>query len=88
MLRITQTAKIPACATLSVEGRIAAQWIHVLQRQCDARMAADCDVVLDLAKVSFVDCAGILMLRTLASRRVQIVNASPLVRALLAAEKS
>ncbi len=88
MLRITQTAEIPARTTLSVDGRITGEWVQLLRWECDARLAKGCDVVLDLARVSSIDYAGALMLRALAGENVQIVNVSPLVSALLTAGES
>ncbi len=84
MLQITPTANTATWATLSVEGLIVAEWVQVLQRECRQRMDSGCSVVLDLDGVSSIDYAGVLMLRALPRSHVEIVNASPLIRALLA----
>ena len=87
MLRITQVSLTASVVTLKVEGRVAAAWVQVLEDECQRHRDAGRDVQLDFTEVSMVDCDGVAMLRRLTRSRVEIVKASPLVRALLAEEE-
>lgn len=86
MLRITQERLTASEVTLKVEGRVAADWVGVLEEECRRHTADGRDVELDFTEVSMMDCDGVAMLRRLTRSRVRIVNASPLIRALLAGD--
>lgn len=87
MLRITALNPTPALVTLTVEGRIVGEWVHVLERECLAHTREGLPVRLDFTGVSTVDCDGVAMLQRLAPSGVEIVNPSPYVRALLGEEE-
>ena len=87
MLRITQVSLTVSVVTLKVEGRVAADWVQVLEDECRRHTDGGRDVRLDFTEVSMVDCDGIAMLRRLTRSRVEIVKASELIRALLAQEE-
>jgi anti-anti-sigma regulatory factor len=87
MLRITQVSLTASVVTLKVEGRIAVAWVQVLEDECQRHRDAGRDVQLDFTEVAMVDCAGVAMLRRLMRSRVEIVMASPFIRALLAEEE-
>ena len=87
MLRITQVRLTASVVTLKVEGRVAADWVGVLEAECRHHTDDGRDVELDFRDVSMIDCDGISMLRRLTRSRVGIVNAPPLIRALLAGEE-
>ena len=84
VLRITLVGLTASVVTLKVEGRVAADWVQVLEDECLRHTDDGRDVQLDFAEVSMVDCDGVAMLRRLARSRVEIVQASELIRALLA----
>ncbi len=54
MLRVTTAAHRSTCVTLKVEGRVAAEWTDVLERECRSLLADDLSVLLDFANVTFV----------------------------------
>ena len=87
MLRITQVSLTASVVTLKVEGRVASDWVQVLEEECRRHTGDGRDVQLDFTEVSMIDCDGIAMLRRLTRSRVAIVKASPLIRALLADEE-
>lgn len=87
MLRITQVSRTPLLVTLKVEGRVAAEWVQVLERECEQETSGGRAVRLDVADVSMIDCDGVAMLRGVTRSRVEIVNASPFIKALLAEEE-
>jgi ABC-type transporter Mla MlaB component len=86
MLRITQLRCTPTLVTLKVEGRVAADWVPVLERECVQHIDGGRVVRLDFSAVSLIDREGLAMLRKLATSHVEIVNASPFIQALLAGE--
>ena len=87
MLRITQVSLTVPVVTLKVEGRVASDWVRILEDECLRHAGDGRDVRLDFTEVSMVDCDGIAMLRRLTRARVEILKASELVRALLAEEE-
>jgi len=86
MLRITQVSHTSALVTLKVEGRVAADWVPLLERECVQHIDRGRVVRLDFSAVSSIDGEGLAMLRKLATSHVEIVNASPFIQALLAGE--
>jgi len=69
MLRITIVESSREAVRLRVEGRVTGGWVEELRRACE--LHALCDEVrltLDLADVSFVDSAGVELLKELRGR--------------------
>jgi anti-anti-sigma regulatory factor len=62
-----------------VEGRVIGPWVGELARACDQLLGSGSELVIDLAAVSFVDRAGVALLRRLAARGAAVVNASRFV---------
>lgn len=87
MLRITQVSRAATAVTLKVEGRVAADVVRVLEDECRRHTEDGREVKLDLTEVSMIDGNGVAMLRRLTRTRVAIVEAPPLIRALLAEEE-
>jgi len=87
MLRITEVSRTLSLVTLKVEGRVAGEWVEVLERECQLHTSRDCAVRLDVADVSMIDCDGVAMLQRVLGFRVEIVNALPFIKALLAEEE-
>jgi len=83
VLRITQVISTASLVTLKVEGRIAAEWVEVLERECLRWLETGRRVDLDFAEVSTIDHAGVAMLGRFPARLVKIVNAAPFISALL-----
>lgn len=83
VLRVTQVICTAWLVTLKVEGRIAAEWVEVLERECLCWIETGRRVRLDFAAVSTIDHAGVTMLRRFPARLVKIVNAAPFIGALL-----
>lgn len=83
MLRITMLSEGRWLVRLKLEGRIVSDWVALLENACLEGLRKEQTVVLDFAAVSFVDCAGVTMLRKMATDGVQSVNVSPHVEDLL-----
>ena len=77
MLRITRTGN-----HLKLEGQLREPWVNELLTTCKDELNGR----LDLSSVTFIDSAGLSLLRDLIGRGYQIVATSPFVAALLALE--
>jgi anti-anti-sigma regulatory factor len=75
-LRITRGEGSRSRATLKLEGRIAAEWAGLLERECGGLLRSRITVSLDLAGVTFVDQAGVHAIERL-SRRGVVIRCRP-----------
>ena len=73
-LRITRGRREGSRSTAKVrlEGNIAAEWAALLEMECNLLLKSATAVILDLAGVVFVDCAGVEALRRLSRAGVEI----------------
>jgi anti-anti-sigma regulatory factor len=71
-LRITRKTGSRSRAKLVLEGKVAAEWAALLERECSALLRSRRAVSLDLAGVDFVDRAGVRTLRRLSRTGVEI----------------
>lgn len=83
MLRISRAAGSPSLATLRVEGRVVADWVPVLERECWLALEENLRVRLDLSAVTFVDGRGVATLRHLGAKDVEIINCPEFIGELL-----
>lgn len=83
MLRISLVAEDASSVTLKLEGRIAGEWVTVLQAECARVLAAGQRLRLDFSDVTDVDALGARMLRGISSGDVEFVNCPPLIQDLL-----
>ena len=83
MLRISRAAATPSVSTLRVEGRVVAEWVPVLERECWLALQENGHVQLDLSAVTFVDGRGVAALRQLGAKDVEIVNCPEFIGELL-----
>ncbi len=84
MLRITSELDADGrTVRLRLEGRLTGPWVDELRRVCAAVVPASgggrSSFVLDLAEVSFVDVAGMALVRALAREGVFFANPSAFV---------
>lgn len=71
--------------TLVLEGQVMSEWVALLEHECVRALGEKPNVVLDFSAVRFIDGRGVAMLKRIATKHLQIVNASPLVEELLQA---
>ena len=83
MLRISRSAASPSLAMLRVEGRVVAEWVPVLERECWLALRENGHVQLDLSAVTFVDGRGLAALRRLRATALEIINCPEFVGELL-----
>ena len=80
MLRITVVESSRKAVRLRVEGRVTDRSVEELRRTCDLHTLGDgIRLTLDLADVSFVDAAGIELLKQLRIRCVTLLSPSSFV---------
>jgi anti-anti-sigma regulatory factor len=78
MLRITIVESSKIAVTLRVEGRITGPWVEELRTACNVHTVPDhVQLTLDLADVSFADTTGIVLLRELRTRGVDLIRTAP-----------
>ena len=82
MLKITKITKVTGAAVLSkrettlrLDGRIAGQWVALLRDSAESALTEGLKLTIDLKNISFIDCEGIVLLRSLIERGVDPVNA-------------
>ena len=65
--------------TLHLEGQVSGAWVGLLQEICEAHLKEGDRFIINLRNVSFADRDGVALLRNLAERQVEIVNALPFI---------
>jgi ABC-type transporter Mla MlaB component len=83
MLRITHAHGHNSVSTLKLEGKLLGPWVAELARSCNELPGSPACLCLDLSAVTFVDGAGVALLRDLLGRGVTLAACSGLVRELL-----
>jgi anti-anti-sigma regulatory factor len=77
MLRITRAMGQPTTTVLKLEGQVRGQWVDELGRACTEALGEGRGrLTLDLEDVSFIDAAGLVLFRELASHDVAFHNCS------------
>jgi anti-anti-sigma regulatory factor len=66
-----------------VEGRIVAEWVSVLERECWLAFEDSRPVRLDLSAVTFIDRRGVDVLRHLGAKEFEVIKCPELIRELL-----
>jgi ABC-type transporter Mla MlaB component len=87
MLRITSTDCGNRNITLRLEGRIVGPWVTELWKACEKIMGEGLRLELDLAEVSFLEPAGVVLVSSLRSRGVLLTQCSAFVEAQLESSK-
>jgi anti-anti-sigma regulatory factor len=70
MLRILEVQGENGAVTLRVDGQLGGQWVALLQSSCEAVLARNSRLILDLGGVTFADRTGVDLLRRLQLRAV------------------
>jgi len=70
-------------ALLRLEGQVIAGWVEELRNLSEVALRQGKRLVVDLSGVSFLDRDGTVLLASLKSRKVALVNAQPFVAELL-----
>ena len=83
MLKITRLPGKGRVLTIKLEGEMLAPWVGAVREACKQRGCRPRRLRLDLAAVTYVDAAGVELLRDLIARGVEIAACSSFVRELL-----
>ena len=83
MLRITRLSQKGRGLTIKLEGELLGPWVGSVRDACAARGRRPRRLRLDLAAVTYVDAAGIQLVRDLIAEGVEIAACSSFVGALL-----
>ena len=75
MLKITLAVQSKQETTMRLDGRVAGQWVGLLRDSAESALAGGLKLRIDLKNISFIDCEGILLLKTLIERGVDPLNA-------------
>ncbi len=79
MMRITIADERADSATLKVEGRIAADWVELLERECRTLLRQRKRLFLDFSAVTVIDARAADMLKRLRALDVEIANCPSLL---------
>jgi ABC-type transporter Mla MlaB component len=66
-----------------LDGRVAGQWVGLLSDSADSALTEGLKLTIDLKNISFIDCAGIALLKRLIERGADPVNAPLFVNELI-----
>ena len=83
MLRITQLSRKGRGLTIKLEGEIVGAWVGAARDACAVRGRRPRPLRLDLAAVTYVDAAGVQLLRDLVAQGAAIAACSSFVGELL-----
>ena len=75
MLKITRAVLSKQETTLQLDGRVGGQWVELLKESAESLLDEGLKLSVDLKNISFIDCEGIALLRSLISRGVDPINA-------------
>ncbi len=82
MLRL-MAMKNTADVTLRVEGELVADWVALMEEECQRLRMASQTLLLDLSGVTYVDAHAVHRLRALVTTGVALVRCPPLIRLML-----
>lgn len=83
MFRIETIGEDEGTVTLTLEGRITAQWVAVLEDACARVLHGPKRLILDFAGVTFIDHIGVAALKKIRGERVRCVNCCPFIEDVL-----
>jgi len=87
MLRLTLRTEDPGASVIQVEGRVAGEWVALLEAECSRALTKGAAVKLDMTGVSDVDREGLTALRRLQQRDVTLIGCTPIMLAMLSEER-
>ena len=85
MIRLTRIAGPRATQTIKLEGKLLGPWVDEVRKACASGAAPTGRTSLDLAALTFVDAAGVGLLRELIDRGIEVDVCSSYVAELLRA---
>jgi hypothetical protein len=83
VLRITKVAEDSSTVTMKLEGKLASDWVPLLEGECLTCLKDNRKVFLDFSEVTFVDGRGAEMVNKLAGEGIKVVDCCELIKELL-----
>ena len=83
MLRITKVAEDSTTVTMKLEGKLASDWVPLLEGECLSCVKENQKVLLDFSEVTFVDGRGAEVVNKLAGKGIKVVDCDELIKELL-----
>ena len=75
MLKITRAVLSEKEISLQLDGRVSGQWVGLLRETAESALDDGVSLCVDLKNISFIDCEGIALMRSLIERGVRHANA-------------
>jgi len=75
MLKVTKVASSNSEITLRLDGRVTGQWVELLRESTDSVLEEGMLLTLDFENICFIDCEGIVLIKSLIGRGARQVNA-------------
>ena len=75
MLKITRAVPAEQETTLRLDGRVGGQWVGLLRDSAEFELDQDVKLSIDLKNITYIDCEGIALLKSLIKRGVVTLNA-------------
>jgi hypothetical protein len=86
MLRITRVNSDDSGATLKIEGKLVGPWVNELMQVCDECLSTGSCPQLDLSAITFIDPAGLALVKRLLAQGFGLTSCSGLVAEFLKRE--
>ena len=83
VLRITKVAEDSSTVTMKLEGKLAADWVPLLEGECLTCLNEKLKVLLDCSEVTFIDGRGVELLNKLGEEGIKVVDCCELIKELL-----
>jgi anti-anti-sigma regulatory factor len=74
MLKITRAVLSEKEISLQLDGRVSGQWVGLLRETAESVLDEGVGLSIDLKNISFIDCEGIALIRSLIQRGVRHTN--------------
>jgi len=75
MLKITRVESLSQGITLQLDGSVTGQWVALLREYAGSALKEGVRVTLDLENISFIDCEGLGVIKSLIDGGVRQLNA-------------
>ena len=74
MLKITRVGSLDQEVTLQLDGRVAGPWVELLRQSAESVLAEGARLTFDLQNICFIDCEGVVLIKSLIDRGVRQAN--------------
>jgi anti-anti-sigma regulatory factor len=79
VLKISTLVSLDHKVTLRLDGHVIGAWVELLRESAEAALEKGGQLTLDLENTRFLDCEGVVLIKSLMDRGVRQVNTPPFV---------